>query len=412
MKNLRKIFKSIISISIALVFIFSVGCAKKDPPPTGNNTATIVPGTPVEKEITINKNELSLKVGQTETLLVLTQDQTSNSPIVWSSENEAIAKIDAQGTVEAINEGETNIVVTQGTLTAKCKVISSFMGETAQVELSYGDEVAIQPNKGLKLSPTILFDGKTFTDGQFEFSIEGSDSGFTVENGEIKGTTTGNSTIVAIKGTWRGQTAVSKYLTVNVVDNVNLVVNEYSNGDIIEVGYIPTAEQVAVSFTPVVYVNDVLQTGAVISVSVDTNNMTYDAANNQLIVENFGSARVTVKYNYQGNNDIVKVYIFEVVPSEGYGQIELDVGNDFIIVLTEGQTWVKKYIAEGEAIELPVLNCFGYEFKGWKNTSTEDIITVSGGKCVITSYDGEDCTYVAVWERIDNIVSGPITTRK
>lgn len=75
--------------------------------------------------INIDKSEITLPVGGCETLnaMVLPTDAT-NKTIIWSSENTNIAKVNDLGVVEAVSEGDVNIIAkAEGTnITDVCKV--------------------------------------------------------------------------------------------------------------------------------------------------------------------------------------------------------------------------------------------------------------------------------------------------
>ena len=74
--------------------------------------------------ITLDKTELSLSIGDSETLTATIEpDNATNKTVTWSSNNEAVATVD-NGKVTAVAEGEATITVTteDGTFTATCKV--------------------------------------------------------------------------------------------------------------------------------------------------------------------------------------------------------------------------------------------------------------------------------------------------
>ncbi len=73
--------------------------------------------------ITLNKTELTLEKGSSETLIatILPEDATE-SHIEWSSSDENIVKVDNNGRVTAIAEGYTYVYAKAGGLTASCSV--------------------------------------------------------------------------------------------------------------------------------------------------------------------------------------------------------------------------------------------------------------------------------------------------
>lgn len=94
----------------------------------GNKTATckvtVTPkGIPIES-VSLDKAELILSVGQSETLTVtISPDNATNKELTWNSSDPTIATVDENGKVTAIKEGETTITVTttEGK-TSTCKI--------------------------------------------------------------------------------------------------------------------------------------------------------------------------------------------------------------------------------------------------------------------------------------------------
>lgn len=74
--------------------------------------------------ISLNKNILSLNKGKTATLTAskVPLDTTDTTPITFSSDNDAVATVDAAGTVTAISNGTATITATCGSYTATCEV--------------------------------------------------------------------------------------------------------------------------------------------------------------------------------------------------------------------------------------------------------------------------------------------------
>jgi len=94
----------------------------------GNKTASCV--VTVEElvpvvSVTLNKNKLSLDIGEKETLIatVLPAD-ANNKAVTWSSNNPAVATVAADGLVTAVSDGEAIVTVLtkDGNKTATCNV--------------------------------------------------------------------------------------------------------------------------------------------------------------------------------------------------------------------------------------------------------------------------------------------------
>ena len=79
---------------------------------------------PVEG-ITLSKTDTTLKVGGTFTLVAtVTPDGATDKGVTWSSSDDKVATVDADGNVTAVSEGDAVITVktADGGLTAECKV--------------------------------------------------------------------------------------------------------------------------------------------------------------------------------------------------------------------------------------------------------------------------------------------------
>ena len=84
--------------------------------------AVTVVATPVES-VTLNQTTASLRVGQTVTLTATVQpEDATDKTVTWSSSNEAVATVDAEGKVTAMALGEAVITATCGDVSATCAV--------------------------------------------------------------------------------------------------------------------------------------------------------------------------------------------------------------------------------------------------------------------------------------------------
>ena len=73
--------------------------------------------------ISLNKSELNLTVGKSETLIASLLPENTTETVNWSSADEAVATVDADGLVKAVSVGTTTITATTvDGLTAECSV--------------------------------------------------------------------------------------------------------------------------------------------------------------------------------------------------------------------------------------------------------------------------------------------------
>ena len=109
----------------------------------GDKTATC--GLKVEKRIIavesieLDKYEVELTEGESVTLVATVKpDDATDKTIVWSTNSEAIAKVDQNGTVTAIKEGEAIITAESGDIQATCWIIvkAQFVFEAVDLGLS------------------------------------------------------------------------------------------------------------------------------------------------------------------------------------------------------------------------------------------------------------------------------------
>ena len=79
--------------------------------------------------VILNKQELFLVVGETKILIATIQPiNATNDKVTWTSSNNEVATVAADGLVEAIANGKTTITVTtkDGKITATCEVIVDY----------------------------------------------------------------------------------------------------------------------------------------------------------------------------------------------------------------------------------------------------------------------------------------------
>ena len=115
---------SAVSEGTATITVTAQGDSTKSASCTVTVTAAAVPVTGV----TLNKTSTSLYVGNTETLTAtVAPDNATNKDVIWTSSDSAVATVDQNGVVTAVDRGTATITVTtaDGNYTATCTVTVS-----------------------------------------------------------------------------------------------------------------------------------------------------------------------------------------------------------------------------------------------------------------------------------------------
>lgn len=83
---------------------------------------TVIVMTEAEK-ISLSRESLFLEVGQSGALAaVVTPDDATDKAVSWTSSDEDVATVDAEGTVTAVGEGKAEITASCGAVTASCEI--------------------------------------------------------------------------------------------------------------------------------------------------------------------------------------------------------------------------------------------------------------------------------------------------
>ncbi len=170
---------------------------------------------PFAESIALNKSEMELTVGTAEQLIATVSPELASQEVTWSSSDENIASVDAEGNVTGLAVGTATITATTVAtvdgepLSASCEV--TVVAEEVKVtELAFAFEVPM--NRPLKLDVTPL--PADATNPELEWSTA-DESIAVVEDGTIRGLAVGTTT-VTVSTTDGSDIALS--FTVNVVE--------------------------------------------------------------------------------------------------------------------------------------------------------------------------------------------------
>ena len=172
-------------------------------------------------EIILDKTKLTLKEGDSETLLATVKpDDATDKTVTWSTSDESIAKVDYNGKVTAVREGSTTITAKAGEKSATCAVsVSKKVVDVTSVTLNK-TELTLTEGDSETLTATVKPDDatdKTVTWTSSDASIASVDA-----NGKVTAVKDGSATITAKAGEKTATCAVTVSKNVVAVTSVTL----------------------------------------------------------------------------------------------------------------------------------------------------------------------------------------------
>lgn len=177
--------------------------------------------------VTLNKTELTLAVGNSETLTAtILPENTTNKTAYWSSENENIATVDANGKVTAYKEGTTVITATANAASATCTVT---VIKIVPVRTIFLYSTALLCGTTQPLTASVFPDDAT---SEIVWSVE-PESVATVNQNTITAISQGEATLTATAD------GVSAKCTVTVTeDGMQYVLNEDGESYMVDGNYV------------------------------------------------------------------------------------------------------------------------------------------------------------------------------
>ncbi len=224
---MKKGLLSIIALSMAMTTLLSVGCnGKNEPTPESGDDVVI-------EKLELDENAIVMTIGD-EMELGVSYNEIAGGILNWTSTNPNVVAVDANGKIQAKNVGQATVKVTYGTKTASCKVEVSTNGYlpvlTFDNDVDVENGVSVLKNSTFALGTHIVFNGKKFDDGEFDYSVSDPTVG-TVVNGEfVAGDKTGE-TVVSVYATWRNQVASSKSLKIKVIADKTVILDDGDTKD-------------------------------------------------------------------------------------------------------------------------------------------------------------------------------------
>ena len=149
------------------------------------------------KDITLNKNNVSLKVGESDLLKVTVNPANAdNKSVIWSSSNEQIATVDANGNVKALKAGEAWIkAVSEDNAQAKDSCLVTVIQPVTGVTLSQNSYRLTNIGENIQLEATVQPEDASNKEVKWSSSDE---SVCIVANGKVVATGFGTAVVMAI----------------------------------------------------------------------------------------------------------------------------------------------------------------------------------------------------------------------
>ena len=170
-------------------------------------TGTLKNGKTVESQVTvvvkissidINKTSTTINKGENETLTITInpEDTSEDTTVTWTSSDETVATVDANGKVTAVGAGNTTIIATVGTFSKTCAVevkvpITSVVINSENITMNRGENQTITAT----VNPNDTTEDKTITWSSNKESVATVDA-----NGKIIAVGAGTATITATAG--------------------------------------------------------------------------------------------------------------------------------------------------------------------------------------------------------------------
>lgn len=171
----------------------------------GNGNSSVI----VVMEVKLNKSELTIDEGDSETLIaIVLPDNAKDKAVTWKSSDESVATV-KNGTVTAVKNGAATITATVGDKSANCEIIVNKKIVEAEGVILDKTHLCLQSGDVENISFTVLPEKTTEKDVSWQNS---DDSVIALDKGEIIALKTGKSNVTVT--TSNGKSAIC---TVNVI---------------------------------------------------------------------------------------------------------------------------------------------------------------------------------------------------
>lgn len=174
---------------------------------TASCSVTVVKGYVAVSSITLNKENLELVEGNSETLTAtVSPNDATDRTVSWSSSNDAVATV-KDGTITAVKEGEATITAKAGEKTASCKVVVA--KKVIPVESIELNKTELELKKGETSTLTANVQPTNATNPAVSWSSSNSDIAKVDQSGKVTAISGGEAIITAKAGDISAECRVS-----------------------------------------------------------------------------------------------------------------------------------------------------------------------------------------------------------
>ncbi len=280
----------------------------------------------IDGELVLANETVKITLGEEFTAKAMVGEETVEC--TWNSANSEIAEVKGNGTVVGKNVGSTVITATYKNQTASCTVEIGLNGNLPVFQLNAVDNNSVQIDTlhSVNLEGNVLFNGKIYSDVEYEFSVSDDTVG-KIENGEFIPLTTGECVVTAT-AKWRGVESplLTKTVNVKVVSSCYVLINDELQFDDIELYTVAELNgknyKKESPFNAKAYVDGVAYEPTITLSSTDV--VEYNEAEKKLTAKKKGETQVTLSYS-NGTVNIEENYTVKVfAPVEKYGKTIVD----------------------------------------------------------------------------------------
>ena len=217
---MKKFLSLALSLTMCVTALSAAGCTQD-----GAQSSTPPPVEQVVEKLQLEKSNLLLTLGDRAELSA-SYNEIEGATLTWSSSAPNVVSVDENGYVEAMGLGVATITARYGAKQATCLVEVGLSGNVPYLDFENGvdDEITLMKGSEFSIGAFVQFNGKKYYDGNVEYFVSDSSIGEMVGD-KFVAKQVGGSTQVSVFASWRGQTVHAKTITVNVIAESTVLLN-------------------------------------------------------------------------------------------------------------------------------------------------------------------------------------------